>query len=62
MKSSFFPTIGITTEFINKIGEGAFGYKISVGTSLKKEDQNKNKMFTWDPDNISYKATLEKIF
>jgi hypothetical protein len=41
MKSSFFPTIGITTEFINKIGEGAFGYKISVGTSLKKEDQNK---------------------
>ena len=57
MKSSFFPTIGITTEIITKTRKGSFGYKIAIGTSLKKEDQNKiglSGILTSNSDNPFY--------
>ena len=41
MNSSFFPTIGLTTEIILKSEMSSFGYKIAIGTSLKRQDQNK---------------------
>ena len=41
MKSSFFPTIGFSTEIVCKVFNTSIGYRISIGTSLKKENENK---------------------
>ena len=41
MKSSFFPTIGLTTEIMYRWHHLFTGYRIAIGTSLKKEDQNR---------------------
>ena len=42
MRSRFLPTIGINSEVVLRIGKGSStGYKIALGTSIKKEDINK---------------------
>ena len=49
MNSTFFPTIGISTEFIGRGRKSSIGYKIALGTSLKKE-------------NINYKSKYDYIY
>ncbi|HEU0064761.1 MAG TPA: hypothetical protein VFQ58_07010, partial [Flavisolibacter sp.] len=42
MNYSFFPTIGITSEFISNGNKGSIGYKIAAGWCLRKENAHYN--------------------
>jgi hypothetical protein len=46
MNYSFFPTIGITSEFISNGKKGSIGYKIAAGWCLRKENAHYNPDFT----------------